>query len=75
MDILNLFKTINGLSWNGQDKEYTTKYYGESYNIPDLIHIVIELNQTLYWFNIREITIDDLTFNDPIEVRNYLFII
>ena len=75
MDILNLFKTINGLSWNGQDKEYTTKYYSDSYDIPDLNHIVIELNQTVYWFNSREITIDGLTFNDPIEVRNYLFTI
>lgn len=75
MDILNLYKISNGLSWNGQDKHYTTKYYSESYDIPDLSYIVIELNQTIYWFNCQEITIDGLNFNDPIEVRNYLFTI
>ena len=74
MDILAISKIKNGLSWNNQDKFFTTKFYSDGYTIPDIIHIVLELNQTIYWFNCQEITIDGLRFNDPIEVRDYLFV-
>ena len=73
MDRIDIIKINNGLSWNNSEKIFTKKYYEESYNIPDTQHIVFELNENIIWFNCNYITIDGNIFNDPIEVRNYVF--
>lgn len=73
MDILNLNKINGGISWNNQDKFFTSKFYNESYDIPDIKHIVIELDMVLFWFNVDQITVDGLIFSDPIDLRNYIF--
>jgi hypothetical protein len=73
MDRIEIIKINNGLSWNNNEKIFTKKYYEESYNIPDTKHIVFELNENIIWFDCDGITIDSNIFNDPIEVRNYVF--
>jgi hypothetical protein len=73
MDTLNINKISGGLSWNGSEKYYTTKYFSESYDIPDIEHISIELDEAIIWFNCYDITIDNQSFSDSIEIKNYLF--
>ena len=73
MDRIDIIKINNGLSWNNNEKIFTKKYYEESYIIPDTKHIAFELNENIIWFVCDSITIDSIIFNDPIEVRNYVF--
>lgn len=73
MMILEIIKIDNGLDWFSKPKFFTTESLENSYIILDEYHVHIELNNTIYCFDSREVVIENLTFTNSNELINYIF--
>lgn len=74
MNMLEITKINNGLSWGGVDRFFTNTSLESGYERLDDYHIHSELNNQIICFDCRQVIIDnEFTFNTSDEIISFLY--